>query len=58
MSILVGGIGFGWFAVDSVRLWRFRRREVRDHDEWFGMLIGLALSGIGIVGFLMYHFDL
>ena len=58
MSILVASIGFGWFVVDGVRLWRFQRRKERAHDEWFGMVIGLTLSVIGIVGFLMYHFDL
>jgi hypothetical protein len=57
IALMVAAIGFGWFSVDIVRLWRLRRREELVHDEVFGIVIGLILSGIGIVGFFMYSFD-
>lgn len=54
-SLATAGLAGSWLIYDAIRLRRFWPRGRAAHDEIFGSVIGIAVSLIGLLGVVRFH---
>jgi len=58
VTLLTGGVATWWVLVDTIRLRRALRADVRRgavKDQIFGSIVGLVIGAIGIIGSYLGH---